>query len=549
MGTALSVVVDLSNRVTVAFQTPTSPFRLGTNSFTNEVTSPTFRGITGSGLAQFNANGALLWMKRAPFNVDGNSSSVGLTLVGDRANNLYLRALANLMTNRFALGVPGLSVLKMEWWGGALWTNEVKNTPFGINVGDGQGADQRGLPGISIAPNGRLAVIGSVYGDRTTLGYIGWTNVLAFTNGTGHNLLSYSIESNYVGVLPQFITQPTNMVFQPPTALTNYALARAWPVADYRWYMVTNGVGGRVGTNQFFTLQPTTVANVTTYYVVASNLLGQTTGTVVFAQPLLAIFPVANSTNAILLGGSGTLSINATGTTAITYQWRFNGTNIAGATSSALVLNNVATNANGLYTVVACNAWGCVTSAPPITVKVVPPGTIDGTYVTQLTGDAAMVRLSDGRLKDICSVCGARMFSAEPQDVDADSLDSDLKKFHHYGIQNHAESYLVCLYDVEKTGGPKNEAEIKATVVDRIKGEKRFGEEFVFRRVSESSFEQLLRMRGGLYYVFLKKEDDGKMAVDGQDPAALRKYSDELGELVQRHKQRAIVSGIHKSQK
>ena len=86
------------------------------------------------------------------------------------------------------------------------------------------------------------------------------------------------------------------------------------------------------------------------------------------------------------------------GNTAISYQWRFNGTNIAGATSSALVLNNVATNANGLYTVVACNAWGCLTSAPPITVKVVPPGTIDGTYVTQLTGDAGMVRLSDGRL-------------------------------------------------------------------------------------------------------------------------------------------------------
>ncbi|MEO5804807.1 MAG: hypothetical protein ABIR24_14885 [Verrucomicrobiota bacterium] len=141
-------------------------------------------------------------------------------------------------------------------------------------------------------------------------------------------------------------------------------------------------------------------------------------------------------------------------------------------------------------------------------------------------------------LKEICSVCGARMFSAEPQDVDADSLDSDLKTFHHYGIQNHAESYLVCLHDVEKTGGPKNEAEIKATVVDRIKGEKRVGEEFVFRRVSDSSFEQLLRMRGGLYYVFLNKEDDEKMTVDGQDPAALRKYSDELREMVHRHKQR-----------
>ena len=30
--------------------------------------------------------------------------------------------------------------------------------------------------------------------------------------------------------------------------------------------------------------------------------------------------------------------------------------------------------------------------------KVVPPGSIDANYVTQLTGDAAMFRLADGRL-------------------------------------------------------------------------------------------------------------------------------------------------------
>jgi len=401
-GTALSVVVDSANRATVAFSTAMPIFRLGTNSFTNEVQSPNFSGITGSGLAQFDADGALLWMKRAPFNVNGNSGLVGLTLARDATDNLYLRAAANLMTNRFALGDPGLSVLKSQPDGAALWTNVVKSVQFQMTLGDGQGTSvgffKRGLPGLSVAPNGRLAILANIFGDRSTSGFIGWTNLLAFTNGTGNNLLTYAIESNYVGVLPQFIVQPTNMVFQPPQGLTNYALARAWPVADYRWYMVTNGVGGRVGTNQFFTLQPTTVANVTTYFVVASNLLGQSTGTVVFAQPLLAILPVTNLTNTILLGGSGTLYVNATGTTAITYQWRLNGSNLAGATGPALVLNNVATNAGGLYTVLACNDWGCVTSAPPITVRVVRPGSIDPDFFTPLTGEYGIERLADGRL-------------------------------------------------------------------------------------------------------------------------------------------------------
>ncbi len=401
-GTALSVAVDASNRVTVAFSTAMPVFRLGTNSFTNEVQSPNFSGVTGSGLAQFSSAGALLWMKRAPFNVNGNSGTVGLSLAADKANNLYLRSVANLMTSRFALGDPGLSVLKMQWEGGELWTNTVKSVQFQMTLGDGQGASvgfaTRGLPGISVAPDGRVAVIANIYGDRTTPGYIGWTNLLAFTNGTGNNLLTYQIESNYAGVLPQFVTQPTNMLFQPPLGLTNYALARAWPVADYRWFMVSNGVSVRIGTNQLLTLASTTVTNVTTYFVVASNLVGQSTSSVAFAQPLLAILPSTNPTNSILLGGSGTLSANATGTTAISYQWRFNGTNIVGATAPALVLNNVATNASGLYTVVACNAWGCLTSTPPITVRVIPPGSVDGNYVTSLTGEYGLARLPDGRL-------------------------------------------------------------------------------------------------------------------------------------------------------
>jgi len=402
-GTALSVVVDSANRVTVAFSTAMPIFRLGPNSFTNEVQSPGFRGVTGSGLAQFDANGALLWMRRAPFNLNGNTSTVGLTLARDAADNLYLRSPANLMTNRFVLGDSGLNVLKLQANGGPLWTNQVKNIQFQMTLGDGQGGAvgqfKRGLPGLSVAPNGRLAVLANIYGDPTTPGYIGWTNILPFTNGTGNNLLTYALESNYVGVLPQFLVQPTNMVFQPPLGLANYALARAWPVANYRWFMLTNGVGTRVGTNQFFSLLPTTVANVASYYVVASNLVGQTTSSVVFAQPLLAILPITQPTNAILLGGSGTLSVNATGTTAISYQWRFNGTNIAGATNTVLSLNNVTTNASGLYTVAASNNWGCVTSTPAITVRVLQPGTIDPVaYVTALTGEYGLARLADGRL-------------------------------------------------------------------------------------------------------------------------------------------------------
>ena len=41
------------------------------------------------------------------------------------------------------------------------------------------------------------------------------------------------------------------------------------------------------------------------------------------------------------LGGSATFTVMAKGTEPMTYQWRFNGINLAGASSTALTITNV----------------------------------------------------------------------------------------------------------------------------------------------------------------------------------------------------------------
>jgi GH25 family lysozyme M1 (1,4-beta-N-acetylmuramidase) len=53
----------------------------------------------------------------------------------------------------------------------------------------------------------------------------------------------------------------------------------------------------------------------------------------------------------------------ATGAGALKYQWRFNGTNIAGATTTAYTLSNIQTNNAGDYAVVVTNLFGAVTSS------------------------------------------------------------------------------------------------------------------------------------------------------------------------------------------
>ena len=63
-------------------------------------------------------------------------------------------------------------------------------------------------------------------------------------------------------------------------------------------------------------------------------------------------------------GEAASFSVVAAHTRALTYQWRFNGTNISGATNDAVLLQNVSTNHEGEYRVVLTNPSGSVTSAP-----------------------------------------------------------------------------------------------------------------------------------------------------------------------------------------
>lgn len=68
------------------------------------------------------------------------------------------------------------------------------------------------------------------------------------------------------------------------------------------------------------------------------------------------------TTTTVAEGGSATLSVTATGT-ALSYQWKKDGTAISGATSSSLVLNPVGVNDGGTYTVDVRSTVNLVPSA------------------------------------------------------------------------------------------------------------------------------------------------------------------------------------------
>ena len=83
-------------------------------------------------------------------------------------------------------------------------------------------------------------------------------------------------------------------------------------------------------------------------------------GQISFSTPL---------TNCVaMVGQTKTLSVTATGTGALKYQWKFNGANLSSAVSSVLALSKVATNQAGTYSVMVSNSAGSTNSTATLTV-------------------------------------------------------------------------------------------------------------------------------------------------------------------------------------
>jgi endonuclease/exonuclease/phosphatase family metal-dependent hydrolase len=76
-------------------------------------------------------------------------------------------------------------------------------------------------------------------------------------------------------------------------------------------------------------------------------------------------------------GGFAIFSVSSTGNPAPTYQWQFNGTNLPGATSPTLALNNLTTNQVGNYSVIVTNSV-VVTNSIFVSL-IVTPNSIDAT--------------------------------------------------------------------------------------------------------------------------------------------------------------------------
>ncbi|HVU32860.1 MAG TPA: immunoglobulin domain-containing protein [Opitutaceae bacterium] len=132
----------------------------------------------------------------------------------------------------------------------------------------------------------------------------------------------------------------------------------------YQWYKDGAAITG--ATSYYYYINQATATDAGTYTLKATNAQGSVTssGVVVTVRPPVA--PTVTSVSgpvAVAVGGSFSLSVSATGTAPVSYQWRKDGQAIAGATSSYFSKSDAQLTDTGAYTVVVTNAQGTATSA------------------------------------------------------------------------------------------------------------------------------------------------------------------------------------------
>jgi fibronectin-binding autotransporter adhesin len=91
---------------------------------------------------------------------------------------------------------------------------------------------------------------------------------------------------------------------------------------------------------------------------------------VVAAPPVIATQP-QGSTNVV--GSDVTISASVSGTSPLSFQWKFNGNNLSDATNATLNLHNVQTSQSGNYSLMASNGEGSVSSSNAFLSVIVQP--------------------------------------------------------------------------------------------------------------------------------------------------------------------------------
>ena len=173
-------------------------------------------------------------------------------------------------------------------------------------------------------------------------------------------------------VPPEIVQAPEAQTAVSGAAVTFHVNANSMGPLTYAWMFNGTNLPGAVSPNL---LVPAALdGSAGDYSVVVANAAGSVTSAVarliVVMPPKITEQPAAHVG---AVGGNAGFSVTATSSVPMTYQWRFNGNNLAGSTASNLVVNNIQPSNAGNYSVLVANLAGTTASAAAALTVDLPP--------------------------------------------------------------------------------------------------------------------------------------------------------------------------------
>ena len=160
---------------------------------------------------------------------------------------------------------------------------------------------------------------------------------------------------------PSITSQPESQLVEVGSNATFNVVASGTAPFHYQWRFNETNIANT--TTESYTVTNAQSEDAGQYSVVVTNRAGSVTSSnatlTVAAAPVITQQPQSLTVG---IGDDATFTVFAGGVTPLSYQWRFYGTNIAGATTNFYTRTNVQQSDAGDYSAVITNSEGSITS-------------------------------------------------------------------------------------------------------------------------------------------------------------------------------------------
>jgi hypothetical protein len=162
---------------------------------------------------------------------------------------------------------------------------------------------------------------------------------------------------------PTLTMQPANQAVTVGQTATFSVTAAGTAPLTYQWFDNGTAIAGAISST--YTTPATVITdNNSQFTVTVSNAAGSTKSNPATLTTMIGLPAITTQPTSVNVCNSASITLSVVALNAGTYQWSFNGSPIAGATSSSyFIASATATNA-GSYTVTVTNAAGSLTSQP-----------------------------------------------------------------------------------------------------------------------------------------------------------------------------------------